>query len=236
MPNLHEDHEVERYAYHDGALSYTPRRCYVWSGGGGSPAQMSSPVTPTAGGDIDGVSSIDGYGNGRIFIAAVPGVPIKIEAAAAFSIGASLETTSNGRVQTQAAGKAVLRALEAASGAGSIVLAVFLSGPRDGDFDNGDKSSNFTVDWSNGPNQRVRLTASITIFFSNAKPGGRYYLRIVQDGTGSRTPTLSGVTYPGGTAPTWTITASRQDILAIYSPNGSVLFVSTFGLNFNSTT
>src|SRR5882672_6322889 len=89
MPNLHEDHEVERYAYHDGALSYTPRRCYVWSGGGGSPAQMSSPVTPTAGGDIDGVSSIDGYGNGRIFIAAVPGVPIKIEAAAAFSIGAS---------------------------------------------------------------------------------------------------------------------------------------------------
>src|SRR5882672_6207481 len=149
MPNLHEDHEVERYAYHDGALSYTPRRCYVWSAGGG----------------IDGVSSIDGYGNGRIFIAAVPGVPIKIEAAAAFSIGASLETTSNGRVQTQAAGKAVLRALEAASGAGSIVLAVFLSGPRDGDFDDGDKSSSFTVDWSNGPGPRVRLTASIPIFF-----------------------------------------------------------------------
>jgi len=103
------------------------------------------------------------------------------------------------------------------------------------DFDNGNKAANFTLDWNSGQNQRVRLTASITISFSNLLKGAVYVLRLVQDGTGGRTPTLSGVTWSGGAAPAWVTTANHQALITLYSPDGAALFASPFGLDFNSS-
>lgn len=106
-------------------------RCFVWSGA------PPSPVAPVAGGDIDGVSghlaTIDFGPEPDTTIVhhgwvACPGWPVKVEAAAAFNGGVSLEATSNGRVQAVATGKAVLRSLGVSSGPGSIVWAVFTSG------------------------------------------------------------------------------------------------------------
>lgn len=113
-------------------------RCFAWSGA------PPSPVAPSAGADIDGVSAqptLDtdvtpgsptfgqlvskGARHGWL---SLPGFPVKVEASAAFSAGALLQTGSDGRVAAIAAGKAVLRALEASSGAGSLVWAVFTSG------------------------------------------------------------------------------------------------------------
>jgi hypothetical protein len=100
---------------------YTGRRCFSW----GTGANLMTRVAPTAGGTIDGVSAGANSSGGYV---ACPGVPVQVEASAAFSLGADLETLADGRVKTVATGKAVLRALEASAGAGSIVWCCFKSG------------------------------------------------------------------------------------------------------------
>ncbi|HEX5408939.1 MAG TPA: hypothetical protein VFW89_04130 [Gemmatimonadaceae bacterium] len=59
---------------------------------------------------------------------ALPGLPVRVEAGAAFSAGATLQSDADGRAVTRTTGVAVLRALDAASAAGDIAWAVFLSG------------------------------------------------------------------------------------------------------------
>jgi hypothetical protein len=53
-------------------------------------------------------------------------------------------------------------------------------------FDNGTKSSAFTIDWANGPRQKVTLAASsLVCTFTNAIPGAKNTLLVMQDATGS---------------------------------------------------
>lgn len=107
--------------------SYPDFRTFTW----GTGANLLTRVAPTAGGAISGVSYGHGYdpqtgqhrGGGRI---ACPNVPVKVEASAAFSVGAQLETLADGRVKAVVSGTPVLTALEASSGAGAVVWAVFL--------------------------------------------------------------------------------------------------------------
>lgn len=102
--------------------AYTIRRCYVLTGTGPTFA------APAAGGLIDGVSGLPtGRGAGTTTTegwAALRGIPVRVEASAAFSAGASLVTGTDGRVAT-GGGTTVLRALEASGDAGSVVWAVF---------------------------------------------------------------------------------------------------------------
>ena len=116
--------------------AYTVRRCFVWSLSGSNVV----PVAPSAGGDIDGVlSDGDDFGPGPAPVTgperldgagyvACAGMPVKVEASASFSAGASLETDTAGKVKAVASGKAVLRALEASTADGDIISAVFTSG------------------------------------------------------------------------------------------------------------
>jgi hypothetical protein len=61
---------------------------------------------------------------------------------------------------------------------------------------------------------------------TNMVSGGTYLLRIIQDGTGSRTVTFNSVfKWPGGTAPTLTTTAAAVDIIT-FACDG----VSMFGV------
>lgn len=107
--------------------AFADHRCFVW----GTGATLLQRVAPSAGGAIAGVSFGHFYdpqtgqhrGGGRI---ASPNVPVKVEASAAFSVGAQLETLADGRVKALAGGTAVLQALEASSGAGAICWCVFL--------------------------------------------------------------------------------------------------------------
>jgi len=103
------------------ANGYTQARCFVL----GTGASLMERVAPTAGGAIDGVSMHSPHIGGYV---ACAGVPVKVEASAAFSAGVDLETLADGRVKQLAAGKAVLRALQASAGAGSVVWCVFKSG------------------------------------------------------------------------------------------------------------
>ena len=59
---------------------------------------------------------------------AVPGAIVQVEAGAAFASDADLQTDGDGRAVPHAGGVAVLRSLEAAGAAGSIVHAVVKSG------------------------------------------------------------------------------------------------------------
>jgi len=71
-----------------------------------------------------------------------------------------------------------------------------------------------TFDVSDGNFQTVTLGGNRTLAISNAKVGQVFMLRLVQDGTGSRTviwfPTIK---WAGGAAPTLTTTASKADIV-----------------------
>lgn len=59
----------------------------------------------------------------------------------------------------------------------------------------------------------VTLAGSRTLAISNASVGQPFVLRLVQDGTGSRTVTwFSTIKWAGGSAPTLTSTASKTDV------------------------
>lgn len=100
---------------------YPPARCFIL----GTGASLMERVAPAAGGAIDGVSMHSPFIGGY---AALPGLPVKVEASASFSAGVDLETLADGRVKQVVSGKPVLRALQASGGAGSIVWASFKSG------------------------------------------------------------------------------------------------------------
>jgi hypothetical protein len=101
-------------------------RCFRLTG-------FNSGSFPAAGSDVDGVTVIRNSSGAKppvsfYLIPASPGWVVQVESAASFSNGVPLETLADGRVQAVGSGKAVLRALESSSGAGSLVWAVFTSG------------------------------------------------------------------------------------------------------------
>jgi hypothetical protein len=91
--------------------------------------------------------------------------------------------------------------------------------------DNGNSSTADTIDWTLSNKQKSTFTAP---------PGPcNLILKLVQDGTGSRTVTWpAAVHWSGGTAPTLTTTASKVDIISFYY-DGSTYF-GQYGLNFTA--
>ena len=82
--------------------------------------------------------------------------------------------------------------------------------------DNGNSGATATVDWNNGNMQKITLTANCTITFTPPTTGvGRFDLKVIQDGTGSRTVTWASLPeWTGGVAPTLTTTATTgKDVI-----------------------
>lgn len=62
------------------------------------------------------------------------------------------------------------------------------------EYDNGNSGAGpFTIDWSNGQNQKVGVNANTTLAVLSASAVGHYQLRLVQDATGSRTTAFTGI-------------------------------------------
>ena len=78
-------------------------------------------------------------------------------------------------------------------------------------------STAITLDLTNGTVQIITLTGTATITMPTATSGKSFVMLLKQDGTGSRTVTWSTVKWAGGTAPTITSTASKQDILSFFA-------------------
>jgi hypothetical protein len=92
-------------------------------------------------------------------------------------------------------------------------------------------STAITLALTNGTVQIITLTASTTITMPTAVSGKSFIMYLRQDATGSRTVTWSTVKWAGGTAPTITSTASKQDIYSFFS-DGTSWYGVTVGQNF----
>lgn len=87
----------------------------------------------------------------------------------------------------------------------------------DGEVDNGNSSTADTIDWTVGNFQKSTLTDNCTYTFTAPTGATTMVLRLIQDGTGSRTATFpASVKWSGGTAPTLTTTASAVDLITFY--------------------
>ena len=78
-------------------------------------------------------------------------------------------------------------------------------------------STAITLALTNGTVQIITLTGNATITMPTAVSGKSFIMFLKQDATGSRTVTWSTVKWAGGTNPTITATASRQDIYSFFS-------------------
>ena len=92
-------------------------------------------------------------------------------------------------------------------------------------------STAITLALTNGTVQIITLTGNATITMPTAVAGKSFLLMLKQDATGSRTVTWSTVVWPGGTAPTITATASKQDIYSFFS-DGTNWYGVTVGQNY----
>lgn len=94
-------------------------------------------------------------------------------------------------------------------------------------------STAITVSLSNGTVQILTLTANATITMPTAGAGKSFIIILRQDATGSRTVTWTTVNWAGGTAPTITSTASKQDIYSFFS-DGTSWYGVTVGQNYTA--
>ena len=92
-------------------------------------------------------------------------------------------------------------------------------------------STAITIALTNGTVQIITLTGNATITMPTATSGKSFIMYLKQDATGSRTVTWSTVKWAGGTAPTITSTASRQDILSFFA-DGTSWFGVVVGQNY----
>lgn len=86
------------------------------------------------------------------------------------------------------------------------------------EIDNGNSGAADTINWTAGNKQKSTLTGNCTFTFS-PEPSGpcNLVLKLIQDGTGSRTVTWPGdVKWPSGTAPTLSTGAGDIDIICFY--------------------
>jgi len=92
-------------------------------------------------------------------------------------------------------------------------------------------STAITLALTNGTVQIITLTGNATITMPTAVAGKSFIMFLKQDATGSRTVTWSTVKWSGGTAPTITSTASKQDIFSFFS-DGTNWYGTTVGQNY----
>ncbi len=103
------------------------------------------------------------------------------------------------------------------------------------EFDNGSQSGAYPLDWNKGNKQKITMAGSFTITMTAPTSGvTNLLLKVVQDGTGSRTPTLAaasgGVKWAGGAAPSWSTAINAVDIVTCYWDGSNYYCVGS--LNF----
>lgn len=92
-------------------------------------------------------------------------------------------------------------------------------------------STAITLSLTNGTVQIITLTGNATITMPSAVSGKSFIMFLKQDATGSRTVTWTTVKWAGGTAPTITSAASKQDIYSFFS-DGTNWYGVTVGQNY----
>jgi len=92
-------------------------------------------------------------------------------------------------------------------------------------------STAVTLSLASGTVLSYTLTGNCTFTMPTATSGTSFIIKLIQDGTGSRTATFTGAKFPGGTAPTITTTATTgTDILSFVCINS--IWYGTFAQAF----
>jgi hypothetical protein len=99
------------------------------------------------------------------------------------------------------------------------------------EYDNGNSSTAKTITLTNGQKQKVTLTGNATLTISATSAlTGHYQLRLIQDATGSRSVTWSGISstqWLGETsAPDINSTANSETIVNIFVSGSTVICAS----------
>ena len=93
-------------------------------------------------------------------------------------------------------------------------------------FNNGSSGSAIAINWLNGDRQRVDITASTTLTFTNAATGQVLTLFMHENGTGGYSITLPTMQWPASTVTTWTTTACAvNSFTAMYDGTASAYYV-----------
>ena len=150
-------------------------------------------------GDVLTVAVMDGYGDAAL----VAGDAVGCWASAETFADLAASTAANAAaINNHAAGAAALATANAFTAQQYFAQATLAYGS--------------TVAWNLAAAQaaKLTLTGNATITPSGAVAGASYTLVVVQDATGSRTLTFSGVKWPGGTAPTLSTAANAVDVFS----------------------
>lgn len=82
-----------------------------------------------------------------------------------------------------------------------------------GIYDAGNIGAGLTINWNNGPIQKVTLNGNATLSFSNPVAGSTYTLILVQDGVGGKGITLTGWDF-GDNAPNYNTGANKKNVVS----------------------
>lgn len=77
----------------------------------------------------------------------------------------------------------------------------------------GNSGTALTINWNNGPVQQVTLTGNCTLTFNNPIAGSTYTLILVQDGTGTRSVSLTGWDF-GANPPVYNTGAGKKNVVS----------------------
>lgn len=83
-------------------------------------------------------------------------------------------------------------------------------------YDNGNSGTSKTISWLNGMKQKITMTGNCVFTFTSPTKPGHYFLRVIQDGTGSRTATWPATCRAPSGFLTLTTTASAYDDVGIF--------------------
>ena len=97
---------------------------------------------------------------------------------------------------------------------------------RPGMYQGGTKSSNFSINFANGPMQKYTLSGNATVTFANPVTGGTYLIELVQDSVGGRQLSWpNNIVWAEGSAPTLSGAKQVDFIHMLY--DGSKYYAST---------
>ena len=96
------------------------------------------------------------------------------------------------------------------------------------EYDNGDSGPAKTIDWNNGQNQKITLTANCVLTLPSVTGTGRFQMKVIQDGTGARSLSFTSASVKNPTNFDFASgTANQECIITFYWDGAKYIILST---------